>query len=200
MDIEKTLNNLRREGFEARFFETGAEAADYLAGEFSGTSVGFGGSKTAEALGLYDRLAANNEVHWMWRSPEDPAGAIAAANASKVYITSVNAMAETGELVNIDGRGNRVAATLFGPERMVFVAGVNKLEPDLTRAIWRARNIAAPLNARRLNKKTPCALSAEMKCYDCDSPDRICRGLVVHMRPMMGTTAEVILINEDLGY
>ena len=95
----------------------------------------------------------------------------------------------------------RVAATLYGPEKVYFIVGLNKLAPTLEAAIWRARNIASPLNAKRLNRRTPCALSEVMKCYDCQSPERICRGMTIHMGPMKGVGETiVVLIDEKLGY
>ena len=115
-----------------------------------------------------------------------------------MYLTSVNALAETGELVNIDGTGNRVAATLFGHEKVFFVIGRNKLAPTCDEAVWRARNVAAPQRAKQLGKKTPCAVKCD-RCYDCKSPERICRGLAVLWGPMMGMAAEVLLVDEDLG-
>ena len=118
-----------------------------------------------------------------------------------MYICSANAIAETGEIVNIDGAGNRVSATLYGHERVIFIAGVNKIAPDYESALYRARNVAAPLNAKRLHKQTPCALSAQMRCYDCASPDRICCGVVTLLRPLYGNKeTEVVLVNEPLGY
>ena len=116
-----------------------------------------------------------------------------------VYLSSANGLSETGEIVNIDGKCNRVAATLFGPKRCIFVCGVNKLRPDLQSAIERARNIAAPLNAKRLNKKTPCAVDG--RCHNCKSPERICRAMVIHMGVPSGfESCEVVLIGEKLGY
>ena len=120
------------------------------------------------------------------------------AQTADIYLTSVNALAETGELVNIDGAGNRVASTLFGHEKVYFVIGRNKLAPTVDAAVWRARNIASPRNAQRLGRKTPCAVKGD-RCYDCKSPERICRGLVTLWGPMMGMEAEVLLIDEDLG-
>ena len=110
------------------------------------------------------------------------------------------ALAETGELINIDGTGNRVASTIFGHEEVYFIVGVNKLAPDYDAALWRARNVASPKNARRLGKKTPCAVRGD-KCYDCKSPERICRALaVLWERPTGIGRAEVVLVNEPLGY
>ena len=197
-DIEKTLKALRSRGFEARYFETAAEAADYLAQEYAGRSVAFGGSKTLEALGLFERLNGTGSVVWHWK--QDRETALAAAQQAEVYLTSANAVAETGELVNIDGAGNRVSATLYGKKEVCYVVGKNKLAPDYDAAVWRARNVAAPLNARRFGKNTPC-VKGELRCYDCKSPERICRALVtVWVKMLDCERVEVVLIGEDLGY
>ena len=199
MNAEKTLENLRRNGFDAKYFETAAQAADYLAAQLHGKTIGFGGSVTLDTMGLYDRLSADNTLFWHWKQPADEARA-AAAHA-QVYLTSANAISETGEIVNIDGTGNRVASMLYGHEALYIVAGVNKLAPDLASAMDRARNIAAPLNARRLQRKAPCALAEPMRCHDCSSPERICRGFVTLARPMGGIgQTHVILVEESLGY
>lgn len=194
-DFTKVEQALRQRGYTVHVFETGAEAADYLNGAIDGVSVGIGGSVTVQQLGLYDRLAQHNQVYWHWQGgPEQRAKAAEA----DVYLTSANGLAETGEILNIDGAGNRVASTLYGHKKVYFVIGANKLAPTRDEALWRARNIAAPRNAQRLGKKTPCAVKGD-KCYDCKSPDRICRGLVELWGPMMGMEMEVILIGEDLG-
>ena len=195
-DFTNVQKNLAGRGFSVKIFATGAEAAAYLDGAIDGKSVGIGGSVTAQELGLYDQLASHNEVHWHWTN--GPAER-AAAMGAQVYITSVNGLAETGELINIDGAGNRVAGTLFGHEKVYFVVGRNKLAPTYDQALWRARNIAAPKNAQRLKCKTPCAVKGD-RCYDCKSPDRICRGLVVLWEAMMGMEMEVVLVDEELGY
>ena len=179
--------------------DAGKSLADYLAAQLHGKTIGFGGSVTLDTMGLYDRLSADNTLFWHWKQPADEARA-AAAHA-QVYLTSANAIAETGEIVNIDGSGNRLASMLYGHEALYIVAGVNKLAPDLPAALDRARNIAAPRNARRLNCKTPCALSEPMRCHDCRSPARICKGFCVLTRPMGGVgRTEVLLIGETLGY
>ena len=117
-----------------------------------------------------------------------------------VYISGANAIAETGEIVNIDGKGNRVASTLYGHKRLYIVAGKNKVQPTLEDAIYRARNVAAPLRARSFNVDTPCVKSKELKCYDCRSPQRVCCGMSILMYRMMGMEkSELILIDEDLG-
>lgn len=117
---------------------------------------------------------------------------------AQIYITSANGLAETGEIINIDGSGNRVAATLYSKEKVYFVIGRNKLAPNFDEALWRARNIASPKNAQRMGLKTPCAVKGD-RCYNCTSPDRICRGLVVLWEPTFGAPTEVLLVDEDLG-
>lgn len=196
MGFDAVKQNLEGRGYTVRVFSTGKEAADYLDAAIDGKSVGFGGSATLDALGLYERLGGHNQVIWHWK--QDAAPARKAAMQSDVYLTSANALAETGEIVNIDGAGNRAAATLFGHEKVYFVIGRNKLAPGYDEAVFRARNVAAPRRAKQLGKKTPCAVNGG-RCYDCKSPERVCRGLVTLWGPMMGMEAEVLLVDEDLG-
>ena len=195
--FDSVKKNLEARGYTVRVFPTGAEAADYLDAALEGKTLGFGGSATLDALGLYERLGRRNRVIWHWRQ-EDKDAARREAQTSDVYLTSVNALAETGELVNIDGMGNRAAATLFGHKKVYFVVGRNKLAPGYDEAVRRARNVAAPRRARQLGKKTPCAVTCD-RCYDCRSPERVCRGLVTLWAPMTGMAAEVLLVDEDLG-
>lgn len=193
--FEKVRKNLEAHGFDVTCFDTAAEAADYLDRRLDGKTVGHGGSITLKELGLLERLQSHAVVrsHWLGDSFADAA-------AAPVYLTSVNALAETGELINIDGTGNRVASTLYGHKKVYFVVGRNKVAPDYDAALWRARNIASPKNAQRIGVDTPCAVKGD-KCYDCKSPQRICRGLVVLWEKPKGTEVmEVILIDEDLGY
>ena len=197
MNFDAVKQNLEKRGYTVRVFSTGKEAADFLDAAIDGKSVGFGGSATLDALGVYERLGKHNETVWHWKW-EDPAAARREAMTADVYLTSVNALAETGELVNIDGAGNRVAATLFGHEKVYYVIGRNKLAATYHEAVWRARNVAAPQRARQLGKKTPCAVKCD-RCYDCKSPERICRGFVTLWGPMMGMEAEVLLVDEELG-
>ena len=194
-NLEHAAANLEKRGFSVRRFATGAEAAAYLNQAIDGKTVGFGGSLTLEQLRLYDLLSRHNEVHWHWiNGPQERE----AARTVQVYVSSVNGLAETGELVNIDGSGNRVSSTLYGHETVYLVVGRNKLADTYDGAVWRARNIAAPKNAQRLGKKTPCALKAD-RCYDCQSPERICRALGTLWGPVTGQKTEVLLIDEDLG-
>lgn len=195
-DLEKLKQNLQKNGFEVTHFATAAQAADYLDDQIDGKTVGVGGSITVLEMGLAERLRTHNTLHWHWTGDGDQA----AAATCQVYLSSVNGAAETGELINIDGTGNRVASTIFGHEEVYFIVGVNKLASDYDAALWRARNVASPKNAQRLGKKTPCAVRGD-KCYDCKSPERICRALaVLWERPTGIGRAEVVLVNEPLGY
>ena len=194
--FDTVKKNLEDRGYAVRVFASGAEAAAYLDGAVDGKSVGFGGSMTLDQLGLYDALGKHNTVVWHWKQDAGPARR--EGMFTDVYLSSANGLAETGEIINIDGNGNRVAATLFGHEKVYFVIGRNKLAPTYEEALWRARNIASPKNAQRLGKKTPCAVKGD-RCYDCKSPDRICRGLVTLWGPMMGMETEILLVDEDLG-
>ena len=200
-NVQKLMENLQKQGYVVSYYETAAEAAAVLKDTIKGKTVGFGGSCTLRDMGLYELLSEENQVFWHWK--QQPVNeARAKANAAEIYMTSLNGVAETGELINIDGDGNRLAATTFGPDKKVyFIIGVNKIAPDFHAAVARAQNIAAPLNARRLNKETPCAMGSEVKCYDCQSPNRICKGMTVFTRKLGGIgEMEVMIINEELGY
>ena len=197
----KVAENLKKLGYQVSVFDTKEQAADYLCGEIKDTTVGFGGSITLRDMGLYDRLQETNKVAWHMYPAEgqnkDELRML--ARNTDVYLTSANGLAETGEIINIDGAGNRVAESIFGHKKVYFVIGKNKLAEDYDKALWRARNIAGPKNAQRLGRKTPCAAKAD-RCYNCSSPDRICKVLSVFWGAPMGADCEVVLIKEDLGY
>lgn len=193
-NFEKLAENLKKFGYDVSVFPTAAAAAAYLDGEIDGKTVGSGGSMTLQGMGLLELLGKHNTLvsHWQGDSRE-------AAMATQVYLSSVNGIAETGEIINIDGTGNRVASTMFGHDTVYLIVGRNKVAPDYDAALWRARNIASPKNAQRLGRKTPCAVKGD-KCYNCDSPERICRALAVLWRKPNGIRRmEVVLVDEDLG-
>ena len=148
---------------------------------------------TLQEMGFPDAFSNSTAVHWHWVRKGEY------FQKPDIYLSSANALSENGEIVNIDGTGNRVSATLFGPKRCIFVCGINKLCPDLESAVERARHVAAPLNAKRLGVQTPCAVDG--KCHDCKSPARICRAMTIHMGPPLGMErCEIVLIGEPLGY
>lgn len=200
MAFETLKKRLEANGFAVSVFDTAAQAADYLSDSVKGMSVGLGGSMTLKEMGVEERLKANNTVYWHWNSTADPNESLRQAMTTDVYLLSANAIAEdTGEILNIDGTGNRVSSSLFGHKKVYFVAGRNKVSPDYESALFRLRNVVSPKNAQRLGRKTPCAAKAD-KCYNCDSPERICNALVVFYKKIRSMDMEVILINEDLGY
>ena len=200
MDFASIQTNLKRLGYQVSCFDTAAEASKYLTEQIKGTSVGIGGSITVEQMGVYESLQKENKVYWHWRLADMTADeARENARKAEVYISSVNGIAESGEIVNIDGNCNRVSEIFFGHKKVYLVLGENKIASDYDKALHRARNIAAPMNAARLNRNTPCAVKQD-KCYNCASPDRICRGLSVLWEKPSGCDYEVILIHENLGY
>lgn len=196
MDIEKTIRNLESRGFSVKHFAKGTEAAEYINSRIDGTSVGIGGCMTAQELGLYDSLSAHNEVYWHWRSNAENIREL--ENAAPFFITSANAISEDGQILNIDGMGNRLAGMTYGKKQTFIIAGKNKICDDFDSALYRARNVAAVKNAARFGKNTPCQIDG--KCHDCRSPERICGSLLVMWQPPMGMHVEVVLIDEELGY
>ena len=200
MDLEKTIQNLRKNEFEVSYFETAAEAAAYLDSRIDGKTVGFGDSETLRVMGVPELLATHNTVYNpIGVHDDDEFDDIAKkTQLTDVFLTSVNGISETGEMVNIDGTGNRVAGSIFGHEKVYMVASTKKIEPTLEEAIFRARNVAAPTNTKKFGYATPCAKTG--KCYDCHAPRRICNVMAVYMQKMNGMDVEVVLVGEELGF
>jgi hypothetical protein len=197
---------LREKGFEADYVGTKEEALLWLLDHIKQSDVvSWGGSVTLAQIGIFTALRGRNQAT-LPPTPEgldvsDPKAVRLARRKTldaDVFLTGVNAITLGGNLVNIDGTGNRVAATLFGPETVIFVAGVNKITDDDAAAIYRVKNEATPMNGLRLGRKTPCAATGF--CADCNSPDRMCRGVVIHERPMAMTRMLVLLVGEELGF
>ncbi|MDL2293033.1 lactate utilization protein [Ruminococcaceae bacterium OttesenSCG-928-D13] len=197
MEYTQIRQSFERHGFTTQLFSTKEEAAAYLAETLQNQTIGFGGSETLREMGLFALLHEKNAVVWHNRIPGMQVRKL--ANCAEVYITSANAVTETGEILNIDGTGNRVAMTAFGPGCCYYVVGKNKITANINDAYHRCKNIAAPLNARRVGAKTPCAVKGD-KCYDCDSPGRICRVISVIERVPMGMKCEMIFVDEDMGF
>ena len=196
MNYEALKKNFTNHGFVTRYFENGQAAVDYLKEQIHDTTVALGGSMTAKALGVDEALAPKNTVFWHWNEPGRET--LFRARDAKVYICSANGVSETGELVNIDGTGNRIAMTAFGPEKVYFLIGSNKITPNLHAAIDRAHNVAAPKNAARFGLDTPCVKGGH--CFRCNHPQRICKATLILERPVTGMYAEVLFINEELGF
>lgn len=202
INLDKLLANLTRKGFKPYFFQKSSQAVDFILNLIpSGASVGFGGSMTVKQLALDKRLAESGKVVYSTdtASPKIKDRLYEFANASDWYVSSTNALTQGGDFVNIDGRANRISALCFGIKNIVYVLGVNKITPDLDSAIDRIRNHACALNARRLNKNTPCKVTGEC-CY-CDSEDCICNATLISHHPTRGQeNVYVVIIDETLGY
>ena len=197
-DFTTVKKNLESKRFHVSTFATAEEAADYLDRSIDGVSVGIGGSVTAEQMGLYEKLSGHNRVFWHWRpeSAEDPRRE---AMTADMYITSVNGMAETGELINIDGNGNRVAALCYGPKQVIAIVGMNKVVPTVEAGIERAHTVASPQNIGRFpGVGTPCAKTG--MCGHCIRPDSVCAQVVRTRICKPQGRIKVILVGENLGF
>jgi len=200
--IKKAIDNFRRNGIKCTYFEKTSEAKEYILSMIGEKeTVGFGGSKTLLDMEIHKDLnARGNKIYWHWleTTPEGRKQAHLMARDADFYLTSSNAITETGEIVNKDGTGNRVSAMIFGPRKTVIVCGINKLCKDVKEAFERIEKEAAPLNAKRLNMNNPCVIKGE--CSECNSKDRICNvTTIIHKKPS-AVYMEIVLINEKLGF
>jgi len=200
---KKAIEKLQAHDFKALYVRTKDEAVqEILKCVNPKQTVGVGGAVTVRDLGLVERLESQgNLVHDHWKpglSKEKVSEVRKLQLTCDVFLSSVNAVTLNGELVNIDGAGNRVGAMTFGPGKMILVAGYNKIVDDVQEAIHRIKNIAAPLNAKRLNLDLPCAKLG--RCVDCNSPNRICCIMVVHERKPLISDVLVIIVGEELGF
>jgi hypothetical protein len=165
-------------------------------------SFGFAGSNTTRALGLIEELKSKGKtIHDHWQqdlSKDEDVDIRLKQGRCDCFFCSANAISITGEVVNVDGVGNRTNAMCFGPKKIVIVAGMNKVTQDLESAIKRVRDIAGPMRAKSLNIKTPCVETGI--CSDCNSPQRICRITVILQRRPLMSDVSVVLINEALGF
>lgn len=164
--------------------------------------VSVGGSMTLFDLGIIDYLRGDRyeflDRYKQGLSPADIEDIYRRSFFADAYFTSTNAITEEGELYNVDGTGNRVAAMLYGPKKVIVIVGTNKIVQNMDEAIKRVREIAAPLNTKRLNRKTPCVKVGH--CMDCNSPERICNEYTVIKRQRDKNRMHVIFINENTGY
>lgn len=202
--LETAVKALTKHGFNAFLVETGAEARERVLEMIPlDAHVGFGGSMTMRQTGIVDALRARgNRVgdHWQQGLSQEQVMAIRHEHLNcDVYLASSNAVTVEGELINIDGAGNRVAALAFGPPKVIVIAGVNKLVQNIAEGLSRAKNEAAALRARSISREVPCAYTG--RCSDCDSPGRICRITTITERcPSQTPDYTVVLVNESLGF
>ena len=192
---------MKTRGFDAYYVSTAEEArAKALELIPENSTVSWGGSVTIDEIGL-KKAVIDGGYNVINRdeagTPEERTELMRKALTCDVFLMSANAVSEDGQLVNIDGNGNRVAALCFGPKEVIVVAGMNKVAGNIEEAYARARKFAAPVNAQRFNLGTPCNRTG--MCSDCLSPDSICSQLVVTRRTS-GGRIKVILVGEDLGF
>jgi hypothetical protein len=200
---ELAAKALKANGFQATYIDNSISALQQLISEIpKEATVGISGTVTVREIGLVDALKKQgNTIYTDWKhglEKEEKIRIRRAGNASDVYLTSSNAITLNGQLVNIDGTGNRVAAMIFGPKKTIIIAGVNKIVDTLDDAFARIRNVTCPLNGRRLGLNIPCALTG--KCTDCNSAQRMCRvSVVVDKKPHL-SDINIFLVGEPLGY
>lgn len=202
-EIKRAMKALNSKGFKAVYAKDASEAKDYVHSAIAQSdTVGCGGSMTLFETGIVDALVDRGNTVYSSeltaRSGGDKNTAKRLGMNADVYISSTNALTLDGDLINIDGVGNRVAAMLYGPQKVIIVAGRNKLTQNPHTAIARIKKQACPPNARRLGLSTPCA--TENRCTDCDSPQRMCNVTVRIQYPPRGKDMHVVLIDGDFGY
>lgn len=197
----RVAEQFEKRGIHARVFKSASEVVPALLETIGPEqTVAFGGSVTLQELGIYEILKERGQnVLWHWKIAKEEAAQLRrnALNAD-VYVSSSNAVIEDGRLLNIDGTGNRVAAMIFGPPRVIIIAGRNKLAPDHAAALERIQTVACPKNAERLNRNVPCRYTG--KCQDCRSPERMCQFTVTIENHPDAVDMEVWLVDEDMGY
>lgn len=203
----KTLANTMIQNFAKRnmeaFYCADKSEAVKLAMELmkDGDSVSFGGSETLKEIGLLDTV--RNSSHTLIdrdsaKTPEEKKTVFLQSMASDYFLMSSNAVTIDGELINIDGNGNRVACLIHGPEHVILMIGMNKVVADVESGIARARNMAAPANAARLGTDTPCEKTG--RCGDCHSPNCMCAQIVITRHSRHNGRIKIILIGEELGF
>jgi hypothetical protein len=200
---KKAIEKLEAHGFSAIYVRTKEEAVQEIWKHITPKQrIGVGGSLTIRELGILDRLEAQGcTVYDHWKpglSKETIVSIRKSQMTSDLFLSSVNAITLNGELINIDATGNRVNATIFGPGKVILVSGYNKIVEDIQEGIKRIKDVAAPMNAKRLNVDVPCVKLG--KCVDCNSPNRICKVIVIHERKPSLTDMFVIIVGEELGF
>ncbi|MTI69226.1 MAG: lactate utilization protein [Firmicutes bacterium] len=201
--VEKTIENLKKNNMKACFVEDEKGVIEKIKELLNDEdTVAVGGSMTLFETGVIDLLRDGNynflDRYEEGLKPEDVKEIYRKSFSADAYFSSSNAITTEGELYNVDGRGNRVSAMIYGPDKVIVVAGVNKIVKDLDDAIKRNREIAAPANTKRLDMNTPCKEVGY--CMDCSSEQRICSDYVVMGKQLIKDRVHVIIVNKDLGY
>ena len=196
---QKVIKGLESRNMKGFYAHSKGEALQIALGLIpDGSSVTMGGSVSAREIGLVDTLKVGNYSFIDRDLANDKRAAALAAYDVDVFLASCNAMTEDGILVNIDGNANRVSAIAYGPRKVIFIVGMNKVCKDVDSAMKRARNVAAPINAQRFGLYTPCSKTGS--CMDCKSPDTICCQFLTTRYSRHENRIFVILVNDNLGY
>ncbi len=201
--VENLIKNLEKRHMEGHYFRTKDELLSYLDNELkSGEKITSGGSVTLKDLGVIDYLNNREDVNYLDRASaknrDEVVGIMKEAFTSDSFFFSTNAITRDGVLVNIDGNGNRLAALVFGPDKVYVVCGTNKICDDVDSAYNRVKNIASPPNCIRLEKNTPCAKTG--KCENCLSPDCICNQIVFTRNSREVGRIKVLIVDGEWGY
>lgn len=200
-NINKTIESLKKNNMPAYYAKTKQDIFSILEELIpENANITSGGSVTLEECNIKEFLNKDkyNYVDRDTMTPEEKSKLYTDSFGYDVYISSVNAISTDGLLINIDGNGNRVSAITFGPKKVIIIAGYNKINPSLDDAISYARNVAAPANATRLKRNTPCVKFGH--CVNCSSEERICSHFVIHAKQLKKDRIHVIIVGEQLGY
>ncbi len=200
---ERMIKNLQRRNIEAFYCPTGKEAVKKVSELIEdGSTVTWGGSMTIRDLGIPDALRSRGTLEVLDRDltedKQEQQQIYLRAFTADAYLTSANAISEDGVIVNIDGNGNRVAAITWGPKKVIFVIGLNKVAQNVEAALSRARGTASPVNAQRFDIKTPCQIDGV--CHNCNSPESICSYVHFLRNSRNKGRHTVVLVGENLGY
>jgi len=207
MKLEHLRGELKNNNFEVYIVASETEASrllfDTIIPESGPKSISWGGSMTVANAGILAELAGRKGMEIInpsgkGLSKEEQNDQRRKALLSDLFLTGTNAVTEKGQLVNLDMIGNRIAGLTFGPREVIVFIGRNKIVPDIDAAMFRIKNYAAPVNAMRLDKKTPCRKTAT--CQDCKNPDRICNTWTITEKSFPPKRVKIVLINDDLGF
>lgn len=203
MKINRTIEALKKNNMNGYYAKNRNEVIELIKDIVSeGSKVAVGGSETLSELGILEHLRSGRydflDRYKEGLTREEVTNIFKQSFLADAYLSSCNAITENGELYNVDGNGNRVAAMLYGPDKVIVICGINKIVKDVDEAIKRNREISAPMNAKRLNKKTPCTKVGY--CMNCNSPERICNEYTLIKKQRSSERMHVIFLNENLGY
>lgn len=199
---QAVIENLKNNSFDAIYFPQVGDVKEYVRKLITpGMKVAFGGSMTVRAIELREIVNQSGGILVDHNAPglsdEEKMEAMRNQLLSDLFISSTNAITKEGYLINVDGNGNRVAAMIFGPKKVLIIAGINKIVHSEEEGLSRLKQTAGPMNMKRLNRKTPCG--SDGICHDCSSPERGCRAYTIIKRRPSLTPTQVILVGEPLG-